>query len=45
MVTAGLVLLADMVTPRRYKQWLAALAVVGLAAAALWLGILMIRDR
>ena len=45
MVTAGLVLLADMVTPRRYKLWLAALAVIGLAAAGLWLGTLMIRDR
>ena len=45
MVTAGLVLLADMVTPRRYKLWLAALAVIGLAAAGLWLGTLMLRDR
>ncbi|HEX5480776.1 MAG TPA: NADH-quinone oxidoreductase subunit N [Dehalococcoidia bacterium] len=45
MVTAGLVLLADMVTPRRYKLWLAALAVLGLAAAGLWLGVLMLRDR
>jgi NADH-quinone oxidoreductase subunit N len=45
MVTAGLVLLADMVTPRRYKLWLAALAVLGLAAAGLWLGVLMLRER
>ena len=45
MVTAGLVLLADMVVPRRYKLWLAALAVIGLAASGLWLGTLMLRDR
>ena len=45
MVTAGIVLLADLVTARRYKTWLAALAVAGLAAAALWLVILVLRDR
>ena len=45
MVTAGLVLLADLVVPRRYKQWLAALAVTGLGASALWLVILMLRSR
>jgi NADH-quinone oxidoreductase subunit N len=45
MVTAGIVLLADLVTARRYKSWLAALAVAGLGAAALWLVILVLRDR
>src|SRR5581483_4582530 len=39
------VLLADLVTPARYKKALAGLAVLGLSAAALWLVILILRDR
>ncbi len=45
MVTAGLVLLTDLAVPRRYKHWLAALAVAGLGAAALWLVVLVLRGR
>ncbi|MGH7620704.1 MAG: NADH-quinone oxidoreductase subunit N, partial [Gemmatimonadaceae bacterium] len=45
MFTAGLVLLADLVVPRRHKQWLAGLSVAGLAAAAIWLVILVLRSR
>ena len=45
MVTAGLVLLADLVTPRRHRPWLAALSLAGLAAGAAWLGVLVLRGR
>ncbi|MBF6600614.1 MAG: NADH-quinone oxidoreductase subunit N [Dehalococcoidia bacterium] len=45
MATAGLVLLADLVVPRRHKAWLAGLSVAGLLAAALWLVILVLRGR
>lgn len=45
LVTAGLILIADLATPRDRKRWLAGLAVAGLSAAALWLVILILRDR
>jgi len=45
MVTAGLILIADLATPRDRKRWLAGLAVAGLSAAALWLVVLILRDR
>ena len=45
MVTAGFVLIADLATPRDRKRWLAGLAIVGLSAAALWLVVLILRDR
>jgi NADH-quinone oxidoreductase subunit N len=45
MVTAGLILIADLVTPRARKRWLAGLAIAGLSAAALWLVVLILRDR
>lgn len=45
MATAGLILIADLVTPRDRKKRLAGLAIAGLAAAALWLVVLILRDR
>ena len=45
MVTAGLILLADLALPRGRKKQLAALALAGLAASAAWLLVLMARDR
>ena len=45
MAAAGLVFMADLVVPRRYKKWLAALALSGLAASAIWLVVLILRDR
>lgn len=45
MVAAGVVLLADLVTPLRWKPWLAALALAGLAASVAWLVVLILRDR
>ena len=37
MVTAGLILIADLALPRDRPKWLAALAVAGLGASAIWL--------
>jgi NADH-quinone oxidoreductase subunit N len=45
MVAAGVVLLADLALPRRLKGWLAALALAGLSAAAIWLVTLIQRGR
>ncbi|HYM14866.1 MAG TPA: NADH-quinone oxidoreductase subunit N [Dehalococcoidia bacterium] len=45
MVTAGLILVADLMTPRDRKKWLAGLAVAGLGVAALWLVVLILRGR
>src|SRR5438874_4288416 len=45
MAAAGLVFMADLVVPRRHKKWLAALALSGLAASAIWLVVLILRDR
>ncbi len=45
MVTAGLVLIGDLATPSDRKKWLAGVAIAGLGAAALWLVILILRDR
>jgi NADH-quinone oxidoreductase subunit N len=45
MVTAGLILIADLVLPRDKVKWLAALAIAGLGASAIWLVQLIVRDR
>ena len=45
MATAGLILVADLMTPRDRKKWLSGLAIAGLAASALWLVVLILRDR
>lgn len=45
MLTAGLILLADLVVPRARVRWLAGVALAGLAAAAGWLVLLIVRDR
>lgn len=45
MATAGLVLIADLMTPRDRKKWLSGIAIAGLAAAAIWLVVLILRDR
>jgi NADH-quinone oxidoreductase subunit N len=45
MVTAGIILLADLVLPRDRVRWLASLAVAGLGASSLWLLQLILRDR
>ncbi len=45
MLTAGLILIADLVIPRERVRWLAGLALAGLAAAAGWLALLIVRDR
>jgi NADH-quinone oxidoreductase subunit N len=50
MATAGLIIIADLVVPRGREArsrttWLAGLALAGLAAAALWLVVLIARDR
>ena len=43
--TAGIILLADLVMPRERVRWLAGVALAGLAAATLWLVLLIVRDR
>ncbi len=45
MATAGLILLADLVIPRRHVKWLAGLALAGLAGAAVYLVTLILRER
>ena len=45
MVTAGVILIIDLVTPREGKRWLPAVAIGGLAASAIWLVVLILRDR
>jgi NADH-quinone oxidoreductase subunit N len=45
MLTAGLILIADLVIPRERVRWLAGLALAGLAVAAVWLALLIVRDR
>ena len=45
MVTAGVILLLDLVIPRRRTPWLAAVALLGLAGSAAWLTSLILRDR
>ena len=45
IVAAGLILIADLVTPAGRKKWLAGLAIAGLAVAAVWLVTLILRDR
>jgi NADH-quinone oxidoreductase subunit N len=45
IVAAGLILMVDLVTPRDRKRGLAGLALAGLAAAAIWLVVLILRDR
>ena len=45
MVTAGVILIADLMTPREKKRTLAGVAVAGLGVSALWLVVLVLRDR
>ncbi len=45
MATAGLILLADLVIPRRHVKWLAGLALAGLAGSAVYLVTLILRER
>jgi NADH-quinone oxidoreductase subunit N len=45
VVAAGCILIADLFTPAGRKKWLAGLAIAGLAAAAVWLVTLILRDR
>jgi len=45
MVTAGLIVLAGLVTPRERLKALSGLALAGLGASAIWLVTLILRDR
>lgn len=45
LVTAGLIILLDLVVPRRREKWLAGVALAGLAGAAVWLVTLILRER
>jgi NADH-quinone oxidoreductase subunit N len=45
MSAAGIILLADLVVPRDRVRWLAGVALAGLAGAAIWLALLIARDR
>ena len=45
LVTAGLILIADLMTSKSQKKLLAALAVAGLTASVIWLIVLILRDR
>lgn len=45
MVTAGIIIIADLMTPRDKKRVLAGIAVGGLAVSAAWLVLLILRDR
>jgi NADH-quinone oxidoreductase subunit N len=45
LVAAGLILVADLVMPRERVRWLAGVALAGLTGAAIWLVVLMGRDR
>lgn len=45
LVAAGLIILADLVIPRRREKWLAGVALLGLAASAAWMVQLIARDR
>ena len=45
MVTAGIILMADLMLPREKKRALAGVAVAGLAVSAAWLVVLILRDR
>lgn len=45
MLTAGVIIIADLVTPRDKKRGLAGIAIGGLTVSALWLVVLILRDR
>lgn len=45
MVTAGLIVLADLVIPQRRAKSLAAIALAGLLVAGAWLVVLVVRDQ
>ncbi len=45
LVAAGLILIADLATPRRHKRWLAGIAIAGLSASVIWLVLLILGDR
>ena len=45
MVTAGIIIVADLMTPREKKRALAGVAIGGLAVSAAWLVVLILRDR
>lgn len=45
MVTAGIIIIADLMTPRDKKRALAGIAIAGLTVSAAWLVVLILRDR
>jgi NADH-quinone oxidoreductase subunit N len=45
MVAAGVTLIVDLMTPRDRKKWLVAPGLAGLTASAVWLVVLIARDR
>ena len=45
LVTAGVIIVADLMTPRDRKQWLAGVAIAGIVASVIWLIVLILRDR
>jgi NADH-quinone oxidoreductase subunit N len=45
MVTAGIIIVADLMTPRDRKRALAGIAIAGLTVSAAWLVVLILRDR
>ncbi len=45
LIAAGMILLVDLVLPRKHAKWLAGVALAGLAASAGWLVLLIVRDR
>jgi NADH-quinone oxidoreductase subunit N len=45
MFTAGVIIIADLMTPREKKRALAGVALAGLTVSAAWLVVLILRDR
>jgi NADH-quinone oxidoreductase subunit N len=45
LVTAGVIIIADLFIPRHREKWLAGVALAGLAGAAIWLVTLILRER
>ena len=45
LLTAGVIILADLVIPQKREKWLAGVALAGLLGAAIWLVTLIVRER